>query len=163
MQYQRNWSANVGIPGGNAFPGPATATYTDIGRHLLSASYQISNITEKWSSLELKYFTQYIVRDVAMEPNTVTESTLPNGNTQRTTPEVFYPTGKHLTNGVQLQSTWDLSARNVLITGVDVWGRKLQTGREKHIRVDILNPAGTIIKTNNIVRGETPIPQSSFM
>jgi hemoglobin/transferrin/lactoferrin receptor protein len=162
IQYQRNWSTDVGIPGGNAFPGPATATYKDIGRHLLSASYQISNITDKWSSLEFKYFTQYIVRDVALEPNSVTNATLPNGNTQRTTPEVFYPTGKHLTNGVQLQGTWDLSSRNVLIAGVDVWGRKLQTGREKHIRVDILNPDGTIIKTNNIVRGETPIPQSSF-
>jgi len=162
VQYQRNWSTDVGIPGGDAFPGPATATYTDIGRHLLSASYSITGITEKLSTLELKYFTQYIVRDVTLEPNTVTNTTLPNGNVQRTTPEVFYPTGKHLTNGVQLQSTWDLTANNVLIAGIDVWGRKLTTGREKHIRVDVLNPAGDILKTNNLIRGETPIPESSF-
>ncbi|HPJ55542.1 MAG TPA: TonB-dependent receptor, partial [Bacteroidales bacterium] len=162
IQYQRNWSKDVGIPGGNAFPGPATATYTDIGRHLLSASYSITGITEKLSVLELKYFTQYIVRDVSLEPNTVTNTPLPNGNVQRTTPEVFYPYGKHLTNGVQLQSTWDLTANNVLIAGVDVWGRKLTTGREKHITVDVLNPAGDILKTNNLVRGETPIPESSF-
>jgi hemoglobin/transferrin/lactoferrin receptor protein len=162
VQYQRNWSTDVGIPGGDAFPGPAKATYTDIGRHLLSASYQISNITEKWSSLELRYFTQYIIRDVEMEPNMVTRTTLPNGNIQRTTPEIFYPMGKHLTNGVQLQGTWDLSERNVLIAGIDVWARKLSTSREKHIRIDILNPAGDIVKTNNVVRGETPIPESSF-
>jgi len=162
IQYQRNWSKDVGIPGGSAFPGPSTATYTDIGRHLLSASYSITGITEKLSALELKYFTQYIVRDVSLEPNTVTNATLPNGNIQRTTPEVFYPFGKHLTNGVQLQSTWDLTANNVLIAGVDVWGRKLTTGREKHITVEVLNPAGDILKTNNIIRGETPIPESSF-
>ncbi|MFA5301605.1 MAG: TonB-dependent receptor [Bacteroidales bacterium] len=162
IQYQRNWSKDVGIPGGNAFPGPATATYTDIGRHMLSASYSITGITEKLSVLELKYFTQYIVRDVSLEPNTVTNTTLPNGNVQRTTPEVFYPFGKHLTNGVQLQSTWDLTDNNVLIAGVDVWGRKLTTGREKLIRVDVLNPAGDILKTNNLIRGETPIPNSSF-
>ncbi|MFA5443665.1 MAG: TonB-dependent receptor [Bacteroidales bacterium] len=162
IQYQRNWSKDVGIPGGSAFPGPATATYTDIGRHLLSASYSITGITEKLSALELKYFTQYIVRDVSLEPNTVTNTTLPNGNVQRTTPEVFYPSGKHLTNGLQLQSTWDLTDKNVLIAGVDVWGRKLTTDREKHIRVEVLNPAGDILKTNNLVRGETPIPNSSF-
>ncbi|MFA5768178.1 MAG: TonB-dependent receptor [Bacteroidales bacterium] len=162
IQYQRNWSKDVGIPGGNAFPGPATATYTDIGRHMLSASYSITGITEKLSVLELKYFTQYIVRDVSLEPNTVTNTTLPNGKVQRTTPEVFYPFGKHLTNGVQLQSTWDLTDNNVLIAGVDVWGRKLTTGREKLIRVDVLNPAGDILKTNNLIRGETPIPNSSF-
>ena len=81
---------------------------------------------------------------------------------QRTTPEVFYPNGYHLTNGVQLQGTWDLSDKNTLIAGIDVWGRKLRTGREKYIRIDILNPAGNIIKTNHVVRGETPIPESSF-
>ena len=89
LQYQRNWSKDVGIPGGDAFPGPATATYTDIGRHLFSANYKISNITSKWTSVELKYFTQYIVRDVEMKPNQVTEVTMPNSNIQRTSPQVF--------------------------------------------------------------------------
>ena len=42
LQYQRNWSWDVGVPGGDAFPGPSRATYTDIGRHLFSASYRIS-------------------------------------------------------------------------------------------------------------------------
>jgi len=67
-----------------------------------------------------------------------------------------------LTNGVQLQGTWDLSHRNVLIAGVDIWGRKLHTERTKHIRVDILNPLGDIVKTNIVERGETPIPDSRF-
>ncbi|SHF89473.1 hemoglobin/transferrin/lactoferrin receptor protein [Mariniphaga anaerophila] len=162
VQFQRNWSTDVGIPGGAAFPGPAEATYSDIGRQLLNASYEITNISNKLTSLKLNYFNQNILRDVLMKPNTVAEATLPNGNTQRTTPEKITPTGKHLTNGVQLQSTWNLNDKNVFIAGIDYWGRKLTTEREKYVTVEVLNPEETIIKTNNIVRGETPIPESNF-
>ena len=162
LQYQRNWSTDVGIPGGEAFPGPAEATYTDIGRHLVNANYDITNISDKFTSLQLSYFTQFILRDVSMEPNTVTEVNLPNGNVQRTTPELITPTGEHLTNGAQLRSTWELADNNTFIAGADFWGRKLTTSREKYIRVDILNPAGQNIKTNNLERGETPIPESRF-
>ncbi|MFA5463798.1 MAG: TonB-dependent receptor plug domain-containing protein, partial [Dysgonamonadaceae bacterium] len=73
-QYQRYWANDVGIPGGSTFPGPATATYTDIGRQLFSASYEITDITSTFSSLKLSYFNQYILRDVLLYPNTVTES-----------------------------------------------------------------------------------------
>ncbi len=162
VQYQRNWSKDVGIPGGSAFPGPAEATYTDIGRNLFSASYEITDISDKLASLKLSYFNQYILRDVSLIPNTVTETTLANGNVQRTTPELFTPVGKHLTNGAQLQSIWNLPGSNTLIAGIDVWGRKLSTERTKYIRVDVINPSNEIIKTNNMVRGETPIPESSF-
>jgi len=162
IQYQRNWGNDIGIPGGEAFPGPAEATYTDIGRHLLAASYEIRELTNKLTSLKLNYFTQYILRDVSMKPNTVTETTLPNGNTQRTTAEKITPKGEHLTNGAQLQSTWHLSDKNIFIAGVDIWGRKLTTEREKYVTVEVLNPEGKNIKTNHIVRGETPIPESLF-
>ncbi|HBE40180.1 MAG TPA: hypothetical protein DDW27_03085 [Bacteroidales bacterium] len=162
IQFQRYQANDVGIPGGEAFPGPAEATYTGIGRDLFSASYEISNLSNTLSSLKFGYFTQYIDRFVSMIPNTFTEARLPNGNLQRTTPELFTPTGKHLTNGGQVQSTWNLSARNTLIAGVDVWSRKLTTERIKYITVEVLNPVGDVIKTNNIIRGETPTPESSF-
>jgi len=162
IQYQRNWSTDVGIPGGDAFPGPAEATYTGISRDLFAASYEINDLSDKLSSIKLNYFTQNIFRDVSMVPNTVSESTLPNGNIQRTTPELITPTGIHLTGGVQLQSTLDLSEKNTLIAGIDVWGRKLRTDREKYIRVEVLNPDNEIILTNHLERGETPIPSSSF-
>jgi len=157
VQYQRNWSTNVGIPGGEAFPGPAKATYTDIGRQLFNASYEISNVTDKLALVKLSYFNQYIQRDVAMIPNTVTETA-----TQRTTPELITPIGNHMTNGAQLQSTWNITGKNTLIAGVDVWSRKLTTDREKFIKVEVLNTIGEVIKTNNLVRGETPIPESTF-
>ncbi len=162
IQYQRNWSNDVGIPGGDAFPGPAEATYTDIGRHLLATHYEIRELTDKLTSLKLNYFTQYILRDVSMKPNTVTETSLPNGNTQRITAERITPKGEHLTNGAQLQSTWRLSDKNIFIAGVDIWGRQLTTEREKFVTVEVLNPEGKTIKTNHIERGETPIPESVF-
>ena len=62
IQYQRNWSTDVGIPGGDAFPGPAEATYTDISRDLLSASYEINDISDRLASIRLNYFTQNIHR-----------------------------------------------------------------------------------------------------
>ncbi|MCE5346694.1 MAG: TonB-dependent receptor [Bacteroidales bacterium] len=161
IQYQNNWSKNVGIPGGEAFPGPAEATYTDISRQLLSASYEISNITDKLSLLKLSYFNQYIQRDVAMIPNTVTETPVAAGK-QRVTPQLVSPIGDHMTNGAQLQSTWNFSENNTLIAGVDVWSRKVTTERTKIIKSEVINTAGDVIKTNNLVRGETPIPESSF-
>jgi hemoglobin/transferrin/lactoferrin receptor protein len=162
IQFQHYKASDVGIPGGNAFPGPAEATYTGIGRNLLSASYEISDITDKLSSLKFNYFNQYIDRNVSVIPNTVTEATLANGNIQRTTPYLMIPVGKHLTNGGQIQSTWKLSDKNTLIAGVDAWSRKLTTERTKYITSEILNTKGDVIKTNSIIRGETPIPESYF-
>lgn len=161
LQYQRNWSTDVGIPGGTAFPGPAQATYTDIGRQLLAADYEVKDLGEKLASLKLSYFMQYIQRDVAMIPNTVTLTPTPTGF-QRITPEMVTPIGDHFTQGGKLQSTWNLSDKNTLIAGLDLWSRNLTTERRKDIKVEILNQAGDVVKTNNLVRGETPIPESSF-
>lgn len=162
LQYQHYLATDAGIPGGDAFPGPAEATYTDISRDLLSASYEITGLTDRLTSLKFIYFNQYIDRNVSLIPNTFTEVTLANGNTQRTTPDLMTPVGKHLTNSGQVQATWKLAANNTLVAGIDAWGRKLTTSRTKYITVDIINTAGEIIKTNKIVRGETPIPESSF-
>ncbi len=162
IQYQRYQASDVGIPGGDAFPGPAEATYTDIGRYLLSANYEITGISDKLKSVKFSYFNQNIDRDVSVVPNTITHTILPNGNTQRTTPDLMTPNGRHLTNGGQVQTTWDLSANNTFIAGADLWSRKLSTDRTKYITIDVINPAGAIIKTNNVERGETPIPESSF-
>ena len=161
VQYQSNRATNVGIPGGLAFPGPAEATYTNISRQLLSASYEISDISNQLVSLKLTYFTQYIQRDVSMIPNTVTVTSLPSG-AQRVTPELVTPVGNHLTHGAQLQSTWNFTEKNTLIAGLDVWSRKLTTERTKIIKSEVLNSEGIVVKTNNLIRGETPIPESSF-
>ncbi len=161
VQYQNNWSTDVGIPGGSAFPGPATATYTEISRHLFSTSYEITAISRLLSSVKANYFTQYIQRDVEMIPNTVTETKIPAG-TQRVTPERVFPVGNHLTHGGQLQTTWTPGKKNTLIAGLDIWSRTMRTERTKYIKNEVINPAGNVVKTINLVRGETPIPKSSF-
>jgi len=162
IQYQRYMANDVGIPGGDAFPGPAEATYTNISRDLIAASYEIQDLTDKLISLKLGYFLQDIFREVSLHPNTVTETPLPNGNIQRTSPQLFTPVGHHFTNGGQIQGTWKLSGRNTFIAGVDLWSRKLTTERIKYITFEILDTSGRVIRTNNIERGETPIPESAF-
>ncbi len=161
VQYQNNWSTDVGIPGGSAFPGPANATYTEISRHLFSTSYEITAISDLLSSVKANYFTQYIQRDVEMVPNTVTETKIPAG-TQRVTPELVVPIGNHLTHGGQLQTTWTPGEKNTLIAGMDIWSRTMRTDRTKYIKNEVVSPAGNVVKTINLVRGETPIPKSSF-
>lgn len=162
-QYQRYQATDVGIPGGSSFPGPANSTYKDISRQLISASYEITDITPVFSSLKLSYFNQYIFRDVLLYPNApATEVTLPNGNTQVTTPQYFTPLGTHDTHGLQLQSSWSFAENNTFIAGVDAWQRELYTDRNKYITTEVFNPDGDLLVTNNMVRGETPIPNATF-
>jgi hemoglobin/transferrin/lactoferrin receptor protein len=161
LQYQNNWALDVGIPGGAAFPGPAVASYTRISRHLSSATYEITPLQGRLTSLKMNYFTQYIQRDVSMVPNTFTETKLPSG-IQRVTPTLVVPIGNHLTHGGQVQSQWKTGPGSNLIAGLDIWSRTIRTLRTKYIRSEILNASGEVVKTNKLERGETPIPESMF-
>jgi len=157
LKYQYFDADDVGIPGGAAFPGPSKATYTDAKREMFSANYEIKDISESFKLLKFRYFHQYILRDVDLIPNisVITPVSI-------TTPELFTPSGEHITDGIQIQSDWSFSKSNYFIAGIDVWRRKLETSREKYIRVDMLDTLGNITVTNNIERGETPIPESCF-
>lgn len=157
FNYQYFDADDVGIPGGSAFPGPATAKYTDAKRWLTSVNYEISDISDQLTRLNFKYFHQYIVRDVSLIPNTANET-----ESSITTPEKITPSGEHTTDGIQIQSDWIFGKSNSFILGLDTWRRKLETSRQKYIRVDLLDSEGNITVTNNIVRGETPIPESCF-
>ncbi|MDD2595017.1 MAG: TonB-dependent receptor [Bacteroidales bacterium] len=161
LNFQNNRSYNVGIPGGSSFPGPADATYKQIGRMLVDASYEIKNLTDKFTSLKISYFYQDNNRDVEVHPNTVTRKVMPNGNIQLTTPTLLSPNSIHKTHSAQLQTVFNLSDNNTFIAGADFFRRNLVTDRKKFVTVNIQKPDGTIIKTNNIERGETPIPTSS--
>lgn len=161
IQFQRNWSTDVGIPGGDAFPGPATAKYKDIGRVLFNGSYEIKNITDNFVSLKLNVFDQNITRNVEMIPNTKTTTTLPSGITQITIPELITPNGLHHTYGAQLQGVWKLSDNNTLIAGLDAWRRDIQSTRTKYITILAVKPNGDTI-VNKVERGESPFPNASF-
>ncbi|MFO7843235.1 MAG: TonB-dependent receptor [Bacteroidales bacterium] len=150
---------DVGIPGGSAFPGPAKATYTDAKRSMISAHYEIKDISESFRLLNVKYFHQSILRDVRVEPNIVSYN---QDSTRRTTPEYFTPYGLHITDGVQIQSDWSFGDNHNFIAGIDIWQRKIETDREKFILMEVLDGSGNVLVTNNIVRGETPIPNACF-
>lgn len=162
VQYQRNWSNDVGIPGGSAFPGPATASYKKIGRALFDVSYEFTNLTSVFKSLKFKYYNQYIIRNVEMTPNTSTTVKMANGMTQVTTPNLLTPHATHKTNGGEVVGTWKFSDNQTLVAGVDLWRRHIKSSRVKYVTVNVIKPNGDTLKTNHIERGETPLPTASF-
>ncbi|MEA3317904.1 MAG: TonB-dependent receptor plug domain-containing protein, partial [Bacteroidota bacterium] len=157
LRYQKFWAEDVGMPGGAVFPGPAKATYTNAERNMFSFEYKITNISEHLNQLRFKYFNQSIIRDVELIPNTPPKYNLP----QKITAQKVLPTGEHYTNGIQIQSDWNFSKHN-LIAGIDAWQRKLSTEREKFIQIDVLDVDSNIVATKELIRGETPIPESTF-
>ncbi|MFO8236474.1 MAG: TonB-dependent receptor [Bacteroidales bacterium] len=157
VQFQRFSANDVGLPGGDPFPSSAKATYTNADRNLTSIEYKITDILPELSEMSIKYFHQYILRDVLLEPN-VTQT---NKN-MRITPEQTLPSGKHNTNGLQLKTNWSFKSNYNIIGGIDFWQRKLTTKREKYITQEILDDAGEPTDTVNLVVGEIPIPDSKF-
>ncbi len=137
LNYQRFYARDVGIPGGKAFPASATATYPRELREMMAISYDISNIGVKLDELKIKYFHQYILRDVILRPNQNVKIT---------------PSGYHITDGIHLQTGWNAGKNNYLIAGTDLWQRHLRTERERNI----------IQGENNIIIGEIPIPESWY-
>lgn len=162
LNFQRNWSKDVGIPGGAAFTPTATAKYKDISRTLFNANYEIKDLSRVFNSLKFTGFVQNIIRDVEMNPNSVTKKTLPNGNVQVTNPTLVTPKGTHLTFGGNVQGVFKFNDRNTLIAGVDVWRRNITSDRTKHITMTVQDSTGNVLKTNNIERKESPLPDASF-
>lgn len=161
LQLQRNYSHDVGIPGGSAFAATATANYKLIGRTLVNANYEIRDLGDSFKSLKMNIFYQDIVRNVEMVPNTVTSVTQPNGMVQITAPQLVTPNGRHKTFGGQLQGTWSLGDNNMLIAGIDAWQRNIHSERTKYITMTVVKPNGDTI-VNNVERGESPLPDASF-
>lgn len=162
LQIQRNWSTDVGIPGGAAFAPTATAKYKDIGRTLYNGSYEITNLTESFKSLKLNGFYQYIVRNVEMIPNSApTVVVQPNGMTQITAPQSVLPNATHETFGGQLQGTWKFGENNTFIAGIDAWRRNIASTRTKNIDMMVVKPTGDTV-VNKVRRVESPFPEASF-
>lgn len=145
---QRFYASNVGLPGGKVFGSTAMVTYPKEERDLASASYAIHYLFPALKTLSIKYYVQYILRDTRADV----------GDSIRAT-----PTGRHLTNGIQVQSEWEFSDRHQLTAGMEAWQRILRTERENRRYFWIRNSEGVIVDTNTVIRGEIPIPESSFL
>ena len=144
FNYQRYDARDVGIPGGSAFPEQATATYPRELRDMFSAGYKINTGNKVFRDVRLKYFHQYILRDVLLKPSPAV---------------TMMPKGFHTTDGLQLQSSIIPGKGHSMIAGIDLWQRNLRTERVK----DIYQPvAGYPDSLNHIIRGEIPIPESRY-
>ncbi len=159
LNYQNYQASDVGIPGGSPLPGPAKATYTNADRELVDVAYKYVPENGKLKNIEANYFYQSIVRDVALFPN-VPPTVAP---TQIVTPQKFTPSGSHFTQGGKVTASWNWNEHLETVAGVDTWQRRVATSREKHIRIDVLDSESNIIKTNQLIRGEEPIPESRFI
>ncbi len=147
ITYQ-NFDANdVGIPGGSPFPKTAKATYLNASRRLMSAKYTINDLSPTLPKLSIKYYNQYIYRKVELIPNPAA---------------VITPVGGHLTSGLQLQGNILPAEGHNIVAGVDVWQRILESKREKKVNQPVLDSLGNVVGTNQIIRGEIPIPRSDF-
>ncbi len=164
VNYQKFYAQDVGIPGAYpVFPSNATVTYPEEEREMLSAKYTAHFQRKALSSLSLKYFKQDIVREVINEPYIVNHipasegSPAKNANVLSVTPGAL-----HETQGVQLQSDWIFNGNNHLVAGIDAWQKDLSSHREKNIRIDVLSPNDTIIKSISQVVGEQPLPDAWY-
>jgi len=148
LDLQRFHATDVGIPGGKAFGTAAKVIYPKAERDLACASYSLYDLLPELKTLTAKYSIQYILRDVRSDM----------GDTIRAT-----PVGKHLTNSFQLQSDWEFSDRHQLTAGIDVWQRLLSTDRETRKTTFLRDSLGNITGQKVVIRGDTPIPTSSFL
>lgn len=158
LDYQDFVASNVGIPGGAPLAASATATYLKAERRMASAAYSIHRPEKVLNDIRLKYYNQYIFRDVEMIPN-APSSTVGN---KRITAKQIRPKGWHFTNGITFETDWKLAENHTILAGADYWQRRVETSREKYITQEILDDFHMIIKTMELVKGEKPITDSRF-
>ncbi len=159
VEYQKYNANDVGIPGGYPlFPDNALVKYTSVERDLLSAKYEIKNVSDLVKNISLKYYNQNIYRNVENIPYLIQHpSPLQNIYVQSITPNA-----RHYTNGIQLLTSLIPFSNQVLIAGIDAWQRKLDSRRERNLKIEMLDSLGSIKTVNYQTIGERPLPEASF-
>lgn len=166
ISFDNYFAKDVGIPGGNPlFPAIAKVRYPSQRMQTYSAEYKIKDLIKPLKSISLKYYYEYIVRDVENIPNQVTvkppTSTTPK---QRISVLSITPNARHYTNGLEFQTDWKLSEKNSLIAGFDFWKRSVDSKREKNQKIEVYDTTGiNIVNTIYKTIGEKPIPDADFL
>ncbi|MFC2135470.1 TonB-dependent receptor domain-containing protein [Bacteroidota bacterium] len=135
IDFQEFKARDVGIPGGKSFPSTASATYPVEDRLMYSAEYKINNISRALVNASVKYFHQFIKREVIIIPN-------PN--------VTVTPGADHTIDGIQFQTNWLLGKNHWVSAGIDIWQREYKGHRE------------TSIASLNRIIGDLPIPNSTY-
>jgi hemoglobin/transferrin/lactoferrin receptor protein len=163
LNYQLFKANDVGIPGSTVFPSIADVRYPDERRELLSAGYEILNITPFFYKLSVKYAYQAIDRNVENIPHVVQEiaatSTTP---ARRVSILKITPEASHKNNNLQLQGNFLLNGNNNLVAGIDYRDRSYNGFRQKYQRIDILNEQNLVVSTVKKIIGEMPLPDSKY-
>ena len=164
IDYQLFKANDVGIPGGSAvFPSNADIRYPDERRELISAGYEINDISKLFYKLSALYSYQTIKRDVENIPHIV-QNLAASGTSpaQRVSVLKITPDADHRNNNFQLQGNFLLSEENNLVAGLDYWDRSYNGARQKYQLIEALNAQGSVIRTTNKVIGDKPLPDSKY-
>lgn len=163
LNYQLFKAEDVGIPGGAPlFPDKADVRYPNEKRELISAGYEIQNLSSVFSKVILRYSHQYILRDVENIPNTV-QNIPASGNMppRRVSVLKITPMADHDSHNFLAQSHLVLSQSNLLTVGIDFWSRKYNGERFRYQKIEMLDSTGTtVVNTINRVIAEKPLPDS---
>lgn len=165
LNYQLFKAEDVGIPGGAPlFPQNADVRYPSEKRELMSANYEIQNLSSVLSKIILRYSRQYILRDVENVPNIV-QNIPASGNTppRRISVLKITPMADHKSDNLLLQTNLVLSEGNLLTIGFDYWSRSYNGLRFRYQKIEVFDSsASTVVSTTNKTIAEKPLPDSKF-
>lgn len=165
VNYQKYYARDVGIPGAYPlFPNNAVVTYPQEKRDMFSFEYRLKSPKLPFKQLSVKYFYQYILRDVENIPGTVQIKPAGNGQPkQKISVLKITPNARHYTNGLQIQSDWSITEENYLLFGIDLWRRNLDSKREREQKIETYDSTGSVIvSTTNKITGEKPVPDAEY-
>ena len=159
VEYQKYKGNDIGIPGGYPlFPDNALVKYSSVERNMFLAKYEVKNISNFLRNISIKYYNQNIYRNVENIPFIVQHPK----PLQNVYVESITPNARHYTNGIQLQANITPYSDQLLVAGIDAWQRKLDSRRERNLKIEMLDSSGSIIATNYQTIGERPLPEASF-
>jgi hemoglobin/transferrin/lactoferrin receptor protein len=163
IDYQIFRADNVGIPGSSVFPEQALVTYPFERRELISAGYEIQNISKTFYKLTAKYSYQLINRDVENIPYIVQNIPASEGNPARRVSVLkITPSADHKNNNATLQGNFWLFDSHNLAAGIDYWDRSYKGERDRYQLIEVLDSAGNVVSTTNQITGEIPVPNSKY-
>jgi outer membrane receptor protein involved in Fe transport len=163
IDYQNFRANDVGIPGASVFPENAEVRYPYEFRELISAGYDIQNISKTFYKLSLKYSHQLIERSVENIPNIVQNIPASGNNPARRVSVLkITPSADHNNNNAQIQGNFWLFDSNNLIFGLDYWDRSYKGERERYQLIEVFDSLGNVISTTNKIIGEKPLPNSTY-
>lgn len=165
FEFQQFKAQDVGIPGAYPlFTNVAKVTYPVETRKLFSGEYLFNNLTESLNKLSIKYFHQFVFRDVENIPYITQNVKGTNGqpNKKVSVLEVA-PQANHNTDSFQSQANFTLSKTNLFIAGIDYWKRNYTGQRAKYQKIQLIKPStDSVLQTNYVEIVDKPLPDARF-